>query len=305
MQPFSAWRKKFLRQRYAQLLVIPGIIWMLIFCYVPMYGSIIAFKSYNVRLGIFGSPWVGLAHFEELFTGGRFALLMRNTISISLLGMMFGFPVPIIFALLLNELKNKYFKKTIQTISYLPYFISWVVLGSIFLTGLSREGIINEMLLKFGLVTAPVRFMQTESYFWPILIITSIWKNFGYNAVIYLAAISSIDQEMYEASIVDGANRFQRVMHITLPSIKTVIAITFIFGMSGIMSSNFDQVFVLRNNVVKNVADVLDTYTFDMGVSQGRYSYATATGLFKSVVAVIMLLITNYSAKKLTGSSLF
>jgi len=252
-----------------------------------------------------GSPWVGLIHFKELFMGSRFTLIMRNTLGLSLLSIVFGFPVPIIFALLLNELRGGKFKKTVQTISYLPYFISWIILGGIFLSWLSREGFVNNMLLWLGLIDKPLRFMQTEGYFWPLLISTGIWKSFGYFAVIYLAAITSVDQEMYEASIIDGAGRFQRVWYITLPAIKTIIAITFIFAMSGVLNSNFDQIYIMRNNVLRDVSDVLDTYTFDMGISHARYSFATATGLFKSVVAVILLLITNFTAKKLSGSSLF
>lgn len=299
------WIKKFITQRHTQALVLPGIIFMIIFCYLPMYGIIISFKNYDVVKGIMGSPWVGLEQFKDFFSEGRFLLIMRNTLGIGIISVFAGFPIPIIFALLLNEMKNLKFKKFVQTVSYLPYFISWVVISGMFLSWLSSEGMINEMLLRFHFVTNPVEFMSDQKYFWPILIITNIWKNFGYWAIIYLAAIASIDQEMYEAGIVDGATRLQRIFYITLPSMKTVIAITFIFAMSGIISSNFDQIFVMRNNLVSDVSDVIDTYTFDMGITQARYSFATAIGLFKSVVALILLLITNYSAKKLSDSSLF
>jgi putative aldouronate transport system permease protein len=297
--------RKFLSQIYVQAMVIPGIIWMIIFCYIPIYGLIIAFKQFDIVKGIMGSPWVGLANFKEFIHSENLFLLLRNTLGLSLLNLLLGFPLPIIFALFLNELKVVKFKKFVQTASYLPYFISWVIIGGMFLNWLSAEGMVNELLIKNGIISDPKLFMNEPVWAWIIMIATNIWKHFGWNSIIFLAAISSVDQEMYEAAIVDGANRFQRMWKITLPAIKSTVVIMFIISLSSILNSNFDQIIIMRNSIIRDYVDVIDTYTYDIGLGMGRYSYAAAVGLLKSVIALFFLWISNAGAKKFTDSQLF
>ncbi len=292
-------------QRYLQLMVIPGVIWMLIFNYIPMGGIVIAFKNFNITKSISAAPWVGFQHFIEFFKDANFSNIMINTLGISILKLLIGFPLPIIFAILLNEIRQAKFKKAIQTISYLPHFISWVVLGGIMITWLSDTGMINEVLVKLGIIKEPIVFLAQPKYFWGLTVISDVWKELGWSAIIYLAAISGIDQEMYEAATVDGANKFQKIINITIPSIKGTITIMFILAVANMMNSNFDQIFMLKNVLNISRSEVIDTYVFSMGMRAGRYSYATAIGLFKSVIALILLLSANFTTKKLQGTSLF
>ncbi|MEZ0536444.1 ABC transporter permease [Caldicellulosiruptoraceae bacterium PP1] len=297
--------KKFFEQRYLQAMAIPGVIWMIIFCYIPMYGLIIAFKEYDIALGINKSPWIGFMNFTEFFSDERFWLIMKNTIGISFWKLLIGFPLPILFAILLNELRSVGFKKTVQTVSYLPHFISWVVLGGILMSWLSDTGLINVIFVKLGILKDPVVFLAEPKYFWPIVVISDVWKELGWNAIIYLAAITSIDPELYEAATVDGAGRFRKMISITLPSISGTIAILFILAVSGILNSNFDQIFVLKNSLNADASDVIDIYVYRMGMQSMRFSYATAIGLFKSVIALMLLISANFVSKKLTDKSLF
>jgi putative aldouronate transport system permease protein len=301
--------KKFLNlvyeQRYIQLMVIPAVIWMIIFNYIPMYGIIIAFKDFNIVRPISAAPWVGLEHFREFFRDDRFWLVLKNTLGISVLKLVIGFPLPIIFALLLNELKSVRYKKTVQTISYLPHFLSWVVLGGIMMNWLADTGLINTVLVSIGVIKEPIVFLAEPKYFWGISIISDIWKELGWSAIIYLAAIAGVDQEMYEAATVDGANRFQKMTKITLPAISGTVAILFILAISRLLNSNFDQIFVLRNSLNVDASDVIDIFVYRMGLQSGRFSFSTAAGLFKSVIAFILLLTANFATKKIKGTSLF
>ena len=215
------------------------------------------------------------------------------------------FSLPILFASLLNELRSVKFKRVVQTISYLPHFLSWVVLGGIMITWLSDVGMINEILVGAGILKEPITFLAEPKYFWGLAVISDLWKEMGWSAIIYLAAISGIDQSMYEAATVDGANKIQKIWNITLPAIRGTIAIMFILAVSGIMNSNFDQIFILKNVLNAPRSEVIDTYVYQMGMRVGRYSYATAIGLFKSVVSMILLVIANFTTSKLQGSSLF
>ncbi|WDU82914.1 ABC transporter permease [Caloramator sp. Dgby_cultured_2] len=224
---------------------------------------------------------------------------------ISTLKILIGFPLPIIFALFLNELTSLKFKKFVQTVSYLPHFLSWVVLGGILTTWLSDVGIINEILVKLKLIDQPINFLAEPKYFWMIVIISDIWKELGWSAIIYLAAIASVDPEMYEAATIDGAGRLQKMWFITLPAIKPTVTILFILTVSGILNSNFDQILVLRNPLNASASDVIDIFVYRMGLHLGRYSYATAVGLVKSIIALLLLLSANFVSKKLNNTSLF
>lgn len=301
----SKWFRKLYSQRHIQIMALLGVIWMIIFNYVPMYGVIIAFKEFNIVESISKAPWVGFDHFIEFFQDDSFMDVMRNTLGISLIKLAIGFPLPIIFALFLNEVRSVGFKKAIQTISYLPHFLSWVILGGILTTWLADVGVINNVLMSLHLIKEPISYLAEPSYFWSIIITSDIWKELGWSAIIYLAAIASVSPEMYEAATIDGAGRFQKMWYVTLPSIKSTISILFILAVSGVLNSNFDQILVLRNSLNESASNVVDMYVYQTGMQQGRYSYATAVGLFKSVIALVLLLIANRVTKKMNDTSLF
>lgn len=305
MNNFKKTMQKWWNQRYLQFMVIPGILWMLIFNYIPMGGIVIAFKKFRITRPISDAPWVGFKYFIEFFEDTNFADIMTNTIGISLLKLVIGFPLPIIFALLLNEIRNVKFKKLAQTISYLPHFLSWVVLGGIMVSWLAKDGVINDFMVATRLLKEPVSFLGDPKYFWWIALISDSWKELGWSAIIYLAAITSVDQQMYEAATVDGANKLQKIWYITLPSISGTIAIMLILQVSGLLNSNFDQILILKNQINVSRSQVIDTYVYQVGMTMGKYSYATAVGLFKSVIALILLLISNKTCKKLLGRSLY
>lgn len=296
---------KMIRQRYLHLMVIPGIIWMIIFSYIPMYGIIIAFKNYSIIGSIADAPWVGLSNFKEFLMDENFFLVMKNTLGISFLKLLIGFPIPIIFAILLNELYHSKFKKFVQTVSYLPHFFSWVVLGGIMISWLSESGLLSELLIKSGIMKEGVNFLAREKHFWSIAILSDIWKETGWNAIIYLAAIAGINPNLYEAAKIDGAGKLSQIWHITLPSIKGTITILFILSISGILNSNFDQMLVLQNPLNTNASEVIDTFVYKMGLKSMRFSYSTAVGLFKSVIALILLVSANLVSKKFNDRSLF
>ncbi|WP_019639203.1 ABC transporter permease subunit [Paenibacillus fonticola] len=298
------WLKNLYSQRHIQIMALLGVAWMIIFNYIPMYGVIIAFKDYDIIRTIAEAPWAGLKHFKEFLADENFGYVMKNTLGISLLKLM-TFPLPIIFALFLNEIRSLRYKKAIQTISYLPHFLSWVVLGGILATWLSDVGIINDILMALHIIDKPISFLAEPKYFWTIVITSDVWKELGWSAIIYLAAITSISPEMYEAATIDGAGRLQQMWYVTLPSIKATISILFILAVSGVMSSNFDQILVLRNSLNDSASNVIDYYVYYTGISSGRYSYSAAIGLFKSVIALILLLIANQVSKKLNDTSLF
>lgn len=297
--------KKLLSQKELQIMALLGVIWMIIFNYIPMYGITIAFKKFNIIKPISAAPWVGLQYFKEFFADENFWLVVKNTIGLSFLKLIISFPLPIIFALLLNELTSIRFKKFVQTVSYLPHFLSWVILGGIMMTWLSDVGIINDVLIKLNLIKEPITYLGEPKYFWSIAIISDIWKELGWSAIIYLAAIAGVDPEMYEAATIDGAGRFRKMLNITLPCIKGTIAILFILAVSGLLNSNFDQIMVLGNQLNASTSEVIDIYVYRMGIRSGRYSYATAVGLFKSVIAFILLFTANKVTKKLNDTSLF
>lgn len=301
----AATGKKWWQQKYLQFMVLPGIIWMIVFNYIPMGGIIIAFKKFKITRPIAEAPWVGLKYFQEFFEDTNFADVMTNTLGISMLKLIIGFPLPIIFALLLNEIRGVRFKRVAQTISYLPHFLSWVVLGGILVSWLSKEGIINDFLVATRILSKPVSFLGDPKYFWGLSLISDSWKELGWSAIIYLAAISGIDQQLYEAATVDGASKFQKIRFITIPSIKGTIAIMLILQVSSLLNANFDQIMILKNQINVSRSQVIDTYVYQVGMTMGKYSYATAVNLFKSVIAMILLLMSNKTCKKLLGRSLY
>ncbi len=281
--------KKFYKQRYYFLLLLPILVLFFLFKYLPMYGVIVAFKDYRFRMGILGSPWVGLKHFEVLFGSALFTRVLRNTLIISFLRIVFGFPAPILLALLINEVRAKRYKRVVQTVTYLPHFISWVVIAGIFIELLSlSRGVVNHIISLLG--GEPIYFLASKRWFRSILVITGIWKTVGWGSVVYLAAISSIETEKFEAAIVDGATLFQRMRFITIPSIKHVMVIMLILRIGNVMDAGFDQVFNLYNDMVMPVADIIDTYVYRTGVLDMNYSFASAVGLFKNVIGFILVL---------------
>lgn len=286
-------------------MTLPGMIFMIIFSYVPMYGIIIAFKHYKITRTIAASPWVGLDHFNELFSTPDFFNIIFNTLSISALKLLVSFPIAILFALLLNELRSERLKRSVQTISYLPHFLSWVILGGILIPWLSEAGFINEIFVKLGILQAPINFLAYPNYFWGLAVISDVWKETGWSAIIFIAAIAGVDQQIYEAATVDGVGRFGRMWYITLPSIAGTIAMMFILSVGGLMSSNFDQIFLLKNVLNAPRAEVIDTFVYETGIRHARYSYATAAGLFQSIVALVLLVTANTVSKKMRGDSLF
>ncbi|MCZ8511716.1 ABC transporter permease subunit [Paenibacillus filicis] len=287
------------RYKYCYLLLLPGIVYFLLFHYVPMLGMLIAFKDYKITKGILGSEWAGFKWFELLFAAEDFWLALKNTILISFYKLIFGFPVPIVLALLLNEVLKPSMKRIIQTIVYFPHFVSWVILGGIMFTLFSSS---TGLLSLFGLHTSPLTQPET---FRSVLVASDIWKEAGWGTVIYMAAISGINPELYEAARMDGANRFDAMRYVTIPSIRTTIYILLILKTGHILNAGFDQVFVLYNALVYQVADILDTYVYRVGISVGRFSLAAAAGLFKSVVGLMLVLATNWIIRRLGGLGLW
>lgn len=285
------WKKK-----YLYLMLVPFIVYYVIFCYVPMYGITIAFKDFNPMLGIWKSPWQGFDTFRQLFGMEKFFSVFWNTIRISVIRLIFGFPFPIIIALLLNEIRNQRLKKTVQTVVYIPNFISWVILGGILTSILSMDtGVVNQIIKALGF--EPIGFLTEEKYFVPTMVVSMIWKTFGWNTIIYLAAITGIDPNFYEAATVDGANRWQKLVHITLPCIRSVIVVVLITRIGSLMQAGFEQIFVLYHPGVYGTADIIDTYVYRMGLQEGKFELATAVGLFKSVINFALLVFANKVAR--------
>ncbi len=290
--------------RQLLLLLLPGIAFYILFCYYPMWGVQIAFKDFNYKLGIWKSPWIGFEYFTQMLTSPSFGEVFRNTILISLYKLIFGFPAPIILALLLNEIYHNVFRKTVQTMSYLPNFMSWVIVGGLFMNLLSPStGPVNVLIKSLGL--KPIYFLGDPRWFRGTLVVTSIWKGVGWGSIVYMAAIAGINQELYEAAVVDGANRLQRVRYITIPELQPVITIMMIFAVGGIINDDFDQIFNLYNDAVLSVGDVISTYTYRRGLVGMEFSYATAVGLFKNIIAFALLIITNGVSRRISEYGLW
>ena len=286
------------------LLMLPGIIYFVIFKYVPMAGLVISFQNYSPYLGILGSEWVGLEHFKTFFMNPDFKMLLVNTFSISILNLVFFFPMPIILALLLNEIKNKFMKKSIQTMIYIPHFISMVIVASITFTLLNTDsGVINQII--YSLTGNKLEFLSDPKYFRWIIVIQNIWKETGWGMIIFLAALAGVDTQLYEAAQVDGAGKLRQVWHVTLPAIKSTIIIMLIMKVGTLLNTGFEQIFLMKNSLNSSVAEVFDTYVYTLGITQGAFSYSTAVGMFKSVVATVMVLTTNWICKKCGETGLY
>jgi len=272
---------------------------VIVFNFLPIYGITIAFKDFKMARGILGSDWVGLEHFQKLFLDSNFYRILYNTLRISFLTLLTSFPLTIVFALLVNELGNMKFKRVVQTITYLPHFLSWVVVGSFVQQILSpTNGIVNSFLVSTGLVNDPIYFMIQEGMFIPIYLVTNLWKGLGWGIIIYLSSIAGISPSLYESAVIDGANRFQRVLYITLPSIAPTISTLLILNMSSLINVGFDPIFNLYNPSTYNVADVISTYVYRRGLVDAKYDYTTAIGLFQNVVGFLLILTSNWAARR-------
>ena len=307
MNNSSFFRKRvvpdFHKNKYKYLLVLPVVIFFLLFHYKPMYGVIIAFKRFRASAGIAGSPWVGLDNFKRFFSDIYFWQILRNTFSISLLTLIFSFPMPIILALLLNEVRVKWFKKTVQTISYMPHFIAMVVVCAMIRAFCQTDGVLNDIIVFFGGERANL--LGNKNLFYPIYVISDIWQGIGWNSIIYLAALSGIDQEQYEAARVDGAGRFRQMIYITLPGLVPTISMLLILRLGSVLSVGYEKILLLYQPLTYEVADVISTYVYRKGLQDADFSYSTAVGLFNSLVNIIFLLMANKISKKAGQSGLF
>ncbi|MBD2872512.1 ABC transporter permease [Paenibacillus arenilitoris] len=298
------WFKAF-QQRYLYLMSLPFVIWIVIFSYVPVWGWLTAFQNYKPKDSIFNQNWVGLDNFIELFQDERFYIVLRNTLAMSTMGLIVGFTVPVIFALLLNEMRGQFFKRSVQTISYLPHFVSWVVVAGIVSKMLSTDGgAVNQLLMWLGIIDAPIQFMAKGEMFWGIVTLSDLWKEMGWNSIIFLAAMAGIDPELYEASTVDGAGRFRKMWHITLPGIRTTFMVLFILSIGHLISIGYEKQFLLGNPLVSDYSEVLDLYALKYGIQMGRYSYGTAIGIFNSVVSILLVFVANGIYKRVTKESI-
>jgi putative aldouronate transport system permease protein len=291
-------------QKYLLLMSVPFVIWLIIFAYIPLIGWVIAFQDYKPQFGFLDQKWVGLKQFVDLFKTPMFYRALRNTLGMSILGLVINFSVTIVFALLLNELRVLPFKRITQTISYLPHFVSWVIVATIVINLLSITGPVNDLLIKLGILETPYNFMVKPHLFWWIVVLADCWKETGWGAIIYLAAITGIDSQIYEAADIDGASRLQKVFRITIPCIKPTMVILLILGVGSLINIGFERQLLLGNSLVTDRSLVLDQYSLNYGIGLFRYSYGTAIGIFKSVVSVIMVFGANALARK-AGEGLF
>ena len=292
------------RYRYLYLFfALPLLLYYIVFKYVPLYGLQIAFKDYRITRTIWECPWVGFEHFQDFFSSIYFFRTLKNTLIISCLNLVFGFPVPIIFALLLNEVQNSKFKKIVQTVTYLPHFVSTVVICGLIVSFSAKDGLFNDIIELFGGTRSDL--LMSKEAFRPIYIASGIWSGFGWGSIIYLSALSSVDQEQYEAAYIDGAKRFQRMIYITLPGILPTIVIKLIMEVGSLMSVGHEKILLLYSPLTYEVADVISTYVYRKGLVDNDYSYSTAVGLFNSVINIILLVFTNTVSRRLTDTSLW
>ncbi|MFN2745879.1 MULTISPECIES: ABC transporter permease [Bacillus] len=294
----------FKRDKWLYLLLVPGVLYFLIFKYWPMWGVLIAFKDYSPYLGFWQSEWVGFEYFKDFFMNPDFFRLLRNTLMLAALDLLFAFPAPLIVALLLNELRHAIYKRCIQTFIYVPHFVSWTIVVSItFVFFTVDTGVINKMLQH--VTGGEISFLSDPEWFRPMIVLQSMWKETGWGTILFLAALAAVDQEQYEAAVMDGAGRFRRMWHITLPAIRSTIVVLLILRIGSFLNIGFEQIFLMTNSLNRSVAEIFDTYVYVVGITQGAYSYSTAVGLFKSVVGIILIFGANYVAKKFDQDGLF
>ena len=296
----------FKNQIYLHLMALPAIICLILFNYLPIYGLIIAFKEYKFNLGIWGSQWIGLKYFNEIISDPYILPYLRNTIGISFFSILICFPLSILFAMGINEIALKSFKRMVQTITYLPHFISWVILSVMLHKWLSpSNGFVNDLLIKIGVLKQPYFFLGREEAFWPLVVIVSAWKETGWSSIIFLSVIAGINPELYESAIIDGANIFHKWLHITLPSILPTIMVLLILNVGGLVRGNFDISYLLGNSLNSGRSQIIDTYVYKIGLQMGRYSYATAVGLLSGIASMILVVCSNQLSNMLTHESLF
>ncbi|CAH1210720.1 putative multiple-sugar transport system permease YteP [Paenibacillus allorhizoplanae] len=290
--------KRMLRNRWLYLMLLPGILYFLIFKYVPMYGVLIAFKNYQPFLGFWDSQWVGMKHFDRFFGDPLFWRLLSNTFILAIYNIVFFFPLPIIIALMLNELRIELFKRTIQTVVYIPHFMSWVVIVSIvYLFFTTEGGLVNEGIKSLG--GEKINFLLSADWFRTFITAEVIWKETGWGTIIFLAALSGVDPQQYEAARIDGANRMQQMLHVTFPAIRSTIVILLILRLGHFLDTGFEQIWLMLNAMNREVGEVFDTYVYSTGISEGQYSYSTAVGLFKSIVGLVLVAASNFIAKRM------
>lgn len=300
----SSTYKRIMKEKWLYIMLIPGIVYYLIFVYAPMWGVLFAFQDYSPALGMAGSEWVGFKHFIRFFNSKQFGQLFSNTLIIAVINLVFYFPAPIILALMLNEVKNTKFKRSVQSITYLPHFMSAVVVVSIFkMIFSSEDGIINSIILSFG--GDKISFLTSTQWFRPLLLLQTVWKEVGWGTIIFLAALSGVDPSLYEAAVVDGAGHTKQLIHITLPAIMPTITILLILRMGSFLNTGFETILLMQNSMNRSVSEVFDTYVYRVGISDAQYSYSTAIGLFKSVIGLVLVYTSNWFAKKLGQEGIF
>ncbi|WP_256761850.1 sugar ABC transporter permease [Cohnella sp. WQ 127256] len=296
--------KRLYKEKELWIINLFALVWVGIFCYGPMYGIIYSFYDYFPGKSLSESKFVGLKYYVEFFTLPDVWLIIRNTLVISSLGLTIGFIAPVILALLMNELRSIKFKRLVQTISYLPHFVSWIVVASIIFTMLGSEGIINDVLMKMGIIHEPLKILGEGEYFWALLTSANLWKGIGFSSIIYIAAIAGVDQELYQAGAVDGLGRFGMAWHITLPGIRPTVLLLFILGIGTLLNAGFEQQLLLGTPATREYHEVIETYVYRYGIQQGRYSFATAVGFMSSVLGLMLVLSANKISKKMTGMSI-
>ncbi|OCA83385.1 protein lplB [Bacillus sp. FJAT-27225] len=300
----SKFKKKLWRDRYLILLLLPGVLFFLIYRYIPMAGLLLAFKDYSPFRGFADSPWVGMKYFKLIFEDPEVIRVVWNTLQISLLQIIFAFPISILLALMLNELRNQVYKRFLQSIVYMPHFLSWVVVVGITVIFLRSEGLVNSLLNDvFQMEALP--FLTDPAWFKPLIVLQIIWKESGWGTIIFLAALSGISPHLYEAAVMDGANRWRQIWHITLPALKSTIIILLILRLGTVMDSGFEQIFLMLNPFNMESGNVLDTFVYFKGIQQANYSFATAVGLFKGVVGLVLVVAANRLAKRFGEEGLY
>ena len=301
--------KEFKKQLPSHAFVWLGLLFLLLFSLIPMSGIIISFQEYDIKTGFWGmftAPNVGLKHFSDFIAHRKFGVLVRNTVLISVLKLVFSFPLPILFAIMITEMRGTKYKRLVQTASYLPHFISWTIVAGIIHSFFSTStGMLNELLLSIGLIQQPIPLMTNPDLYYTMAVVSDIWKEMGWSAIIYLAAISGIDPSLYESAQIDGAGRLKRIWHITLPGIRGTISVLLILAIGSLFTANFDQAMLLGNNLNITRSEIIEVFVYKSGLSQGRYSFATAAGLFQSVISFILVITANSVSRKLSGVSLY
>lgn len=296
--------QRLMKNRWLYLMALPGMLFFIIFRYFPMWGLLIAFQDYQPALGMMNSNWVGLKHFERFFFDASFGMLFKNTLILAIYNLVFFFPLPIVLALLLNEIRKEAFKRTIQTIVYIPHFVSWVVVvGISYIFFTTEGGIVNDMLAALGF--PKIDFLISSDWFRTMIVSQVVWKETGWGTIIFLAALAGVDPQLYEAATIDGAGRFRRLWHITLPAIRGVIVILFILRLGSFLDTGFEQIFLMLNSMNREVGEVFDTYVYNVGIQQGQFSYSTTVGLFKSLIGLVLVVGANRMAKKFGESGLY